>query len=87
MKKFIDPFLCNAPRIDIHGVDRTIAVALIKEFIDDYIRIDKRILVIVHGKGEGILKNATHEYLKKDKRVKEYYICNYNDGETIVILK
>lgn len=87
MKKFIDPFLYNVPRIDVHGFDSTEAVATLKSFIDDYTRIDAKTLIIVHGKGSGILKKATHEYLSKDKRVFEYKTNNYNEGETIIILK
>ena len=87
MKNFIDPFLYDAPHLDLHGYDRTGAVAVIKMFIDDNNRIDKKKLVIVHGKGSGILKKYTHEYLKTDRRVLNYKINNYNDGETIVILK
>jgi len=86
-KEFIDPFLYNAPHLDLHGFDRTGAIAMIKMFIDENQRIDKKQIVIVHGKGTGILKNATHEYLKIDRRVLNYKTNNYNDGETIVNLK
>ena len=86
-KEFIDPFLYNAPHLDLHGCERTGAMAMIKLFIDENLRIEEKKIVIVHGKGGGILKNATHEYLKSDRRVKEYKTNNYNDGETIVILK
>ena len=87
MKNFIDPFLYNLPHLDLHGFDRTGAVASIKIFIDENLRIDNKKIVIVHGKGSGILKEATHSYLKTNKKVKEYQTNNYNDGETIVILK
>ena len=87
MKKFIDPFLYNAPHLDIHGFDRYGAVEMVKNFIDNCVRIDSKKIVIVHGKGTGILKESTHEYLKKDKRVLEYRLNNFNIGETIVILK
>lgn len=87
MKKFIDPFLYNAPYLDIHGFDRYGAVAMVKNFIDNCVRIDSKKIVIVHGKGAGILKESTHEYLKTDKRVLEYRLNNFNIGETIVILK
>ena len=86
-KEFIDPFLYNVPHLDLHGYDRTGACAMIKLFIDENLRIDVKTIVIVHGKGSGILKSSTHEYLKSDRRVKEYKTNNYNDGETIVILK
>jgi len=87
MKEFIDPFLYNLPHLDIHGYDRFGAVAMIKNFIDNNLRIEEKKIVIVHGKGSGILRKSTHEYLKKDKRVLLYKLNNYNDGETIVILK
>lgn len=87
MKEFIDPFLYNLPHLDIHGYDRFGAVAMIKNFIDNNLRIDEKKIVIVHGKGSGILRKSTHDYLKTDKRVLSYKTNNYNDGETIVILK
>ena len=87
MKYFIDPFLYNVPHLDIHGYDRFGAEAEIKLFIDNNLRIDNKRVVIVHGKGEGILKKATHDYLKTDRRVLEFKTNNYNDGETIVTLK
>ena len=87
MRQNVDPFLYNVDTLDIHGLDRYSAVAMIKSFINDMKRIDKKIFVIVHGHGEGILKKATHEYLKTDKRVLEYKLDIFNDGETIVYLK
>ena len=87
MRNLIDPFLYNVPHLDIHGYDRFGATAVVKNFIDNYDRIGTKKLVIVHGKGEGILKQATHEYLKKDKRVLSFKTNNYNNGETIVDLK
>ena len=86
MRNFVDPFLVNLPHLDLHGYDRSGATAMIKMFIDENLRIDKKNIVIIHGKGSGILKTATHEYLKHDRRVKEFKTNNYNDGETIVTL-
>lgn len=85
--KMINPFLYNVPSIDVHGCDRGIAVALLKEFIDDYSKTNVKTLLLIHGKGTGILKNSTHEYLKHDKRVLSYKIDNFNDGQTIINLK
>lgn len=87
MKKRIDPFLYNAPSLDIHGFDRYGGVAMIKNFIDNESRIGIKKQIVVHGKGEGILRQATHEYLKTDRRVLEYKLNIFNDGETIIILK
>ena len=74
MRKFVDPFLYNAPHLDIHGYDRYGAVALIRNFIDNMERIESKKIRIVHGHGEGILKEATHEYLKHVYLKMEYYI-------------
>jgi DNA-nicking Smr family endonuclease len=87
MRKNVDPFLYNVDSLDIHGLDRHSAVVMIKSFIDDMKRIDKKKFLIVHGHGEGILKKATLDYLKTDKRVLEYKLDMFNDGETIVYLK
>ena len=56
-------------------------------FIDDNVRMGNKKVIIVHGLGSGVLKQATHEYLKTDKRVLSYKTCNYNAGQTIVDLK
>ena len=87
MIKRIDPFLYNTPSLDIHGFDRYGGVAMIKNFIDNESKIGTKKLIVVHGKGEGILKQATHEYLKTDRRVLEYKLNIFNDRETIIILK
>ena len=84
----INPFLYNVPSLDVHGCDRTIAVVLLKEFIDLYSsRTAHKKLILVHGKGMGILKKATYEYLKHDKRVLSFMVDFYNDGQTIIVLK
>ena len=87
MRKIIDPFLYNVPHLDIHGYDRYGAMAIVNNFIDNSLRIDAKKIVVVHGKGEGILKNELHNYLKHDRRVLDYKTNNYNDGETIINLK
>ena len=86
-KEFIDPFLYNLEHLDLHGYDRTGAVAMIKMFIDENVKLDNKRVVIVHGKGSGILRKTTLDYLKSDKRVLDFKTNNYNDGETIVTLK
>ncbi len=87
MRKIIDPFLYNAPHLDIHGYDRYGAIAVVDNFIDNSLRIEAKKIVVVHGKGEGILKKSLHDYLKHDKRIISYKTNNYNDGETIIELK
>ncbi len=86
MKKINNPFYAFYNVIDLHGLDRDIAIFKVKKFIDDSIKLGKLNIIIIHGKGTGLLKKSVHEYLKKDTRVIEYKIDNFNDGETIVKL-
>ena len=57
-----------------------------ENFINDNIKLGNKKIVIVHGKGEGIVKEELHFILKNDKRVKRYYLDMFNIGETIIEL-
>ena len=77
----------NTPSLDLHGLDRQIATILVKEFISDHYKMGIFKVVIVHGKGTGVLKKTVHEVLKKDKLVEKFYIDFFNDGSTVVKIK
>ena len=85
-KTIRDPFTCRFPHIDIHGETSTTCIAVINSFIKDNLHLKNKNLIIIHGKGSGVLKKTTHEYLKKHKSVRKYYIDGMNDGQTIVEL-
>lgn len=72
------------PSLDLHGETTYTMIAPLNSFIDDNIKLKNENVMIIHGKGSGALKKATHEYLKKDKRVKKFYLDNWNEGCTIV---
>ena len=86
MKKYIDPFLVNLPAIDLHEYDRVGARIKVDEFINDSLILKKNKIIVVHGKGEGILKDEIHKFLKNDKRVLNYYL-DINVGCTVIELK
>ena len=75
------------PKIDLHGLDRDYAAILVNDFINDNIKLRNRNVIIIHGKGSGILKKHIHELLRKNKLVDKYELNMFNDGETIVKLK
>jgi len=80
-------FLNILPTLDLHGNTRDMIKVLIDDFIKDNIKLGNKKIVIVHGKGEWILKNETHHILRKDKRVLNFYQDASNVGCTVVELK
>lgn len=76
----------HLPTLDLHGEISSISRVMIKDFLKDNIKLKNKYVVIVHGKGNGIIKKITHEVLKEDKKVLDYKIVYYNDGATIVKL-
>lgn len=77
----------NLPKLDLHGLDRDCATLYVKMFIEDNIKLKNQFILIVHGVGQGILKNATHDHLKRNKNVIEYKTIYYNNGCTVVHIK
>ena len=84
--KSYDPFFNILPKIDVHGYHRDMINYVLNDFINDNIKMNNKTIIIIHGKGQGILKNRIHELLRKDKRVKRFYLDNYNIGQTIIEL-
>lgn len=79
--------LSSYPVIDLHGFDREYAVYRVKEFIDDNIKSKHYTIVIIHGIGEGILRKAVHDSLRKNKKVESFNVDVINSGSTVVKLK
>ncbi len=77
-------FIDNLPTLDLHGYDRMTAVVLIDDFIKDNIKMKNEFLVVIHGIGDGILRKATHLFLAKNSKVKEYKLCPFNVGCTLI---
>ena len=75
------------PTLDLHGEYAFSAKILTDEFINDNIHLKNKMICIMHGIGEGIVRKGVHEVLAKDKRVKSYKIDFENPGCTIIELK
>ena len=66
------------------------ALIEIDRFIDSGLRTGLSEFTIIHGKGTGALRAATHDYLRKSRFVKTFRLGIYGEGETgvtIVTLK
>lgn len=80
-------FIDNLPTLDLHGYDRQTAVVALDDFIKENIKLKNEIVVVIHGIGSGIIKNSTHQYLRRCKNVLEFKVYYFNEGSTIVALK
>ena len=76
----------KSPRLDVHGETYDSVSLYVSRFIDDNYILGNKYIAIIHGKGEGILKNRIHELLKTNKKVEDFYLNNWNIGETIIVL-
>ena len=82
-----DIFIKHIPTLDLHGYDRESARVAINDFIKDNIHMKNPKVLIIHGKGEGILKKMTIDTLSRSKNVESFQIYMFNTGCTIVNLK
>lgn len=87
MKKIVDPFTAYLPHLDLHAEISSISAFLINDFINDNVKMKNEKVIIIHGKGSGVLKNTTKKVLFNNKNVSKFYIDGFNDGQTIVELK
>lgn len=60
------------PEIDIRGIRGEEALLVVRDFIDDALMVQHRNLRILHGKGNGILRQLVREYLSTMKVVKSF---------------
>ncbi len=86
MNKYNDPFLAILPSLDVHGEFEDTVMTYVGSFIEEQYKLGNKKIVVVHGKGAGILKNKIHESLRKNRLVSRYYLYNFNIGCTIIEL-
>ncbi len=79
----MDIFYKDIPKLDLHGYSKEDIIYPISQFIDDNIKLKINKIIIVHGKGQGILKKEIRLIFSKDKRVNKLYGDPFNLGITI----
>ena len=63
------PFLNILPSLDLHGYTREMIYVPVDEFINDNLKLNHKKILIVHGKGEGVLKQELQLRFKNDNEV------------------
>lgn len=83
IKKETKRVLNNEPishEINLIGKDRIEAEELLREYIDKAYRGGLHEIRIIHGYGEGVLRNMTINYLKTRKEIDKYRDGQYGEG-------
>ncbi len=76
--------------INLIGMTKDEALMELDKYLDDAFLSHLSPVRVVHGKGSGILRDAVHRYLKKQKHVKSYRLGSFGEGDygvTIVEFK
>ena len=80
-KTWSDPFINILPSIDLHGYSRDLIYTPVNDFINDNLKLGKKKIVVVHGIGEGILKeeltNLINKVRKKELAFKDGTVEKY----------
>ena len=67
--------------VDLRGMDAVEAICTLGLYLDNAMRSGMKTVRIIHGKGMGVLRNAVHQELKKNKYIKSYRLGVYGEGE------
>lgn len=76
--------------LNVQGENLDSARMDLEKYIDDAFMAGLPEVTVIHGRGEGILKNGLRQAMKKNKHVASYRAGNYNeggDGVTVIKLK
>lgn len=69
-----------APSLMVRGLTTEEALRQVDKYLDDAILAGLSSVVVIHGKGEGILRAAIHKYLDNHPYVKSYRLGEHGEG-------
>ena len=71
----------TSSEVDLRGMDSVEAICVLERYLDEAMRGTLASVRIIHGKGTGVLRNAVHQALKKNKFIKKFRLGVYGEGE------
>ncbi|GAO99736.1 endonuclease MutS2 [Fructobacillus ficulneus] len=77
-------------KLDLRGVRYEAAIVDLDRYLDTVTLANLSSVEIIHGKGTGALRKGVTDFLRSDRRVKEFHFASANaggDGATIVTLR
>ena len=72
--------------INLLGKTVSEAVSELDKYLDDASLAHLSSVRIIHGKGTGALRKGVHDFLRKNKHVKEYRLAEYGEGDAGVTI-
>ncbi|MDR1899861.1 MAG: Smr/MutS family protein [Treponema sp.] len=78
------------PEINLRGMRLEEALEALRRQIDGAVLAGLHTFAVIHGKGDGVLQKAVHEYLRNEQAVADYYFSRPElggFGRTEVVLK
>ena len=79
-----------SPELNLLGMTTDDAIWKLDKYLDEARVSHLQSVRIVHGKGTGALRNAVHQYLRKQKSIKSFRLGDFGEGDagvTIVTLR
>ncbi len=79
-----------SPKLDVRGLNLEEAIMRVEKYIDDAFIAGLDKTIVVHGRGEGILRDGIRRRLRSNKHVASLEKPAYNEGgegATIVVIK
>ncbi len=73
--------------LDVRGMRLSECQSLVETALGDLLTGDVPYISVIHGHGDGVLKNWLRDYLKRSKDFQSELTDNGNDGETKITLK
>lgn len=76
--------------IDLRGMSLDDAIENVDKYLDDASISGLHEVMIIHGKGTGVLRSGIHQYLRNNPHVKGYRLGKFGEGEngvTVVEMK
>jgi len=70
----------TSTRLDLRGYRGEAALKEVTQFIDKALVANLNKIEIIHGKGEGILKNLIHDYLSQRPEIKHFELAPWDQG-------
>ena len=67
--------------VDLRGMDSIEAICVMERYLDEAMRSNLNSVRVIHGKGTGVLRNAVHTELRKNRFVKNFRLGVYGEGE------